>query len=98
METTIVLIAIGLVVAASLLAIKAFKSSGKKGFQPLNSNAFGEAAIQLLRDMRAAESINDKGRRIPRNIELIEERNRLLDCIDDQKRQQLIDEYSDSCA
>ncbi len=84
--------------AASLLVIKAFRKADNSERNNCSDSSFGEAAIQLLRDMRAAERINEKSKRVPRSIELVEERDRLLDCIDEKKRQQLIEEYSDSCA
>lgn len=84
--------------AASWLALKIFGRAVNQKVEHEDTGNFGDAAIQLLRDMQAAEKINEKNKRIPRTIELIEERDRLLDCIDDQKRQELIKQYSDSCA
>lgn len=84
--------------AASWLALKIFDRAVNQKVEHEDTGNFGDAAIKLLRDMQAAEKINEKNKRIPRTIELIEERDRLLDCIDDQKRQELIKQYSDSCA
>lgn len=98
MEITIIAIALGLIAAASWLALKVFTRATKTRPSLNLGGNFGDAAIQLLREMREAEHINEKSKRIPRTIELIEERDRLLDCIDEHKRQQLIEEYTDSCA
>lgn len=98
METIITLSAIGLVAVASWLALKAYKKVGKVDLSDNEYSEFGEAAIQLLRDMRNAEKIQERCKRIPKTIELIEERNRLLDCIDNKNRQQLISECTDNCA
>ncbi len=81
-----------------MLALKAYSKVDVSDDKANDGSLFGDAAIQLLRDMRSVDRINEKSQRIPKAIELIEERDRLLDCIDEQKRQQVLSEYSDSCA